>query len=399
MPPRPHRRHAGFTLIEAMIAMLVMGFGLLAIAGFQTTLSHNSDVAKQRTEATRLAQAKMEDLRSFQRSFPAAASAPVVVAWADIASGVDAPSTTTNTVFDRIWDVETDVASRQKTLRVRVNWTDRQGIAQNVTLASLIANADPMDAGALAAPPTSAEAKKPVWSMPPIPSVGKYLGGGRSAIQLPGGTQYIVFNAVTGAVIGKCSGTVDASLTAATICSTAFAARLVTGFISGLTPVTTFDTVAQAAATSLALVAAPPATAPPHECFVARVPIDGNHPRDPGSSPPTGFASGFYSYFCLVEPLPDGSWSGSLQVIKLAGSAMQTGDRICRLAWDQGDSGTLIGDSSAEHPDPYVDVRESLQAQNFRYVPRLGPGTPGNCPPPATLNGIAVTYSSVNLIP
>src|SRR5438093_2529904 len=47
---------AGFTLIEALIGLLVLAFGMLAIAAFQTSLTRSGDVSKQRTEATRLAQ-------------------------------------------------------------------------------------------------------------------------------------------------------------------------------------------------------------------------------------------------------------------------------------------------------------------------------------------------------
>ena len=64
-PIQPRSTARGFTLIEALIALLVLSFGMLAIAGFQVTLTRNSDLAKQRTEATRLAQQKVESLRSY----------------------------------------------------------------------------------------------------------------------------------------------------------------------------------------------------------------------------------------------------------------------------------------------------------------------------------------------
>ena len=102
--------------------MLVLAFGLLAVAGLQTTLAHSSDVAKQRTEATRLAQAKIEELRAYQQL----AAAPGVVSYADIVGSSDTPATTTNTTFERSWTVTEDAALTQKILRVTVKWADRQ---------------------------------------------------------------------------------------------------------------------------------------------------------------------------------------------------------------------------------------------------------------------------------
>jgi len=58
-------RQQGFTLVEALIALLVMSFGMLALSGMQLSLSHNADVAKQRTEAVRLAEERIERMRSF----------------------------------------------------------------------------------------------------------------------------------------------------------------------------------------------------------------------------------------------------------------------------------------------------------------------------------------------
>ena len=66
--PRPTKfppRQGGFTLVEAMVALLVTAFGMLAIAGFQMTLSRSADLAKQRSEAVRLAEEKIEELRAF----------------------------------------------------------------------------------------------------------------------------------------------------------------------------------------------------------------------------------------------------------------------------------------------------------------------------------------------
>ena len=61
MRNQPRRaRNGGFALIEAMVAMLVMAFGMLSLVGMQSMLSRNADTAKQRTEAQRLAEEKLE---------------------------------------------------------------------------------------------------------------------------------------------------------------------------------------------------------------------------------------------------------------------------------------------------------------------------------------------------
>jgi len=399
-------RQAGFTLIEALIAMLVLAFGMLAVAGLQTALAHNSDVAKQRTEATRLAQAKIEELRSFEQVASAVgkysytenvvggAAADTVSPAASSASNVNA---TTNTTYSRSWAIHPSVADT--TLRVTVAWTDRQGQPQSVLLSSVISRSDPMAVGVLGVAPPVPELKTPSHGMPPIPTVGKYIGGGKSAIQLPSSGAYIVFDNTVDATVNRCNGAVTTSTDASTVCTTPLSAILVTGFISGL-PIS-FDSDAQALATSL-LLAPGFSAAAQAECVAGRIPTGGTFPRDPGSPAPTTFVSTFYAYVCLIQPvaasLPgEGTWSGSLQVVALAGSLMQTNDRICRLSWDQNASASI--DINREHPDPFSNVNESLQGQNFVYVPRINATTPANCPANATVNGIPVTYTSVNLIP
>ncbi len=55
----------GTSLVEAVVAMAVMAFGMLAVVGVQSTLRLNADVAKQRSEAVRIAQEAMEAARGF----------------------------------------------------------------------------------------------------------------------------------------------------------------------------------------------------------------------------------------------------------------------------------------------------------------------------------------------
>jgi len=59
---RPHQR--GFTLVEVMIAILIFGVGLLAVASLQGVARKASYEAVQRTTATHLAESLLERMRA-----------------------------------------------------------------------------------------------------------------------------------------------------------------------------------------------------------------------------------------------------------------------------------------------------------------------------------------------
>jgi len=60
-------KNQGFSLIEVMIAVLVLGVGILAVTKLQSTLMRSGSDANQRTIATSLAQKKIDDLRAFTK--------------------------------------------------------------------------------------------------------------------------------------------------------------------------------------------------------------------------------------------------------------------------------------------------------------------------------------------
>ncbi len=170
-------RQRGFTLVEALIALLVMSFGMLALSGMQLSLSRNADVAKQRTEAMRLAEARIEEMRSFTGISAGA------VNW----NGLDAmanTSVTTNatyTVASTMSGVDTDPL---RAVNVQVTWTDRTGAAQSVNVASVISQTDPRDPGFIGNPlPLNAPLKRPKNRDINIPIPALSLGDGRSAYQ------------------------------------------------------------------------------------------------------------------------------------------------------------------------------------------------------------------------
>lgn len=53
----------GFKLIEALIALAVLAVGSLALSSLQLWLDHGTALARQRSDAVRLAQTQIEQLR------------------------------------------------------------------------------------------------------------------------------------------------------------------------------------------------------------------------------------------------------------------------------------------------------------------------------------------------
>lgn len=213
------RRQAGFTLVEALVAFLVMAFGMLAVAGFQITMSRNSDVAKQRSEAVRLGQQKIESLRTFQQVV-SDGTGTIVNFEDDVVAGgpetIDPSSAdayATNATYTRQWWITkndgvtvADAGDLEKWLRVQVSWTDRAGEGQSVTLRSVISRSDPVDLGTLFTGPNGTKPRTPKNRNINIPYPAVALGGGKtSAFQPPGSSNSYVFDNPTGDVLGYCA--------------------------------------------------------------------------------------------------------------------------------------------------------------------------------------------------
>ena len=208
MRPSAHAARRGISLIEALVAMAVMAFGMLGVVGMQATLRTNADLSKQRTEAMRIAQERMEDLRNFS-VLPTTAGAK---AFADKASfGATAVTGyTTNTAYTVSGSVTPTTASPEKTLTVSVAWTDRTGAPQNVTIVSAMANIAPELAASLAVSPQGAGGtREPGGRRRGIPPQAKNFGDGTSGYRPPGqapGTAIAWrFDNVTGVITSRCT--------------------------------------------------------------------------------------------------------------------------------------------------------------------------------------------------
>jgi len=129
-----HKKIAGFSLIEALIAALVVGLGMLGLAKLQGHLFQGNSVSRMQTNAVNSAQEKIEDLRDDE--------------WSSLADGSDT-ITGANANFTRTWSISDCVPSSFKCKQVSVvmAWTDNNGVQQQIQLDSKIGNLQPVNSG------------------------------------------------------------------------------------------------------------------------------------------------------------------------------------------------------------------------------------------------------------
>lgn len=129
-------RRAGFVLIEALIALLLVSVGLLAISKLQVLSIAGAGEAKARSRAMTLSQQKLEQLRNILLLTDFNAG-PLVSGTSNVAPQGDDTATYTMT-----WTVSL-TAPEQQLLQIRTTWTDRFNQPQQLDLNSLIAWDDP----------------------------------------------------------------------------------------------------------------------------------------------------------------------------------------------------------------------------------------------------------------
>ena len=212
--PRSRSAQAGVSLVEALVAFLVTAFGMLSVAGMQASLSRNADTAKQRSEAVRLAQQKMEQLRSFDAITGGNYSYGVDVVSNATEAGI-APAAS-NTTFTRTWTVTKDdgatattAIDSRKWIHVTVDWADRQGATQPtpVSLHSVIARNDPVMLKGLIAGQVRPAVRYPKNRSLNIPYPAVTTSDPtRSAFIPPPGNVTFVFDNATGKIVQSCTG-------------------------------------------------------------------------------------------------------------------------------------------------------------------------------------------------
>jgi type IV pilus assembly protein PilV len=115
------RRQGGFTLIEVLVALVILMVGFLAMTTMHVTSARANTMARRRTMATLLAHQQIE---RFQRLDANSIDAGTDTATMD---GYD---------FARSW-TKTDNAGTSDTVQVTVSWSDQWG-SNSVSIPSVI---------------------------------------------------------------------------------------------------------------------------------------------------------------------------------------------------------------------------------------------------------------------
>jgi Tfp pilus assembly protein PilV len=360
--PTSTRRQQGVSLIEALIALLVLSLGMLTVSQLQGHLRLGSDIARQRAEAVRLGQEDIEALRAYS----VLAASGAARSWAGITSAsrnVDAGTGyATHTRYTVAREVVATNALAAKTAAVTVHWNDRDGEAQKIVLTTVIAANDPAHGGLLALAPSGVHAKGSSSRSTRVPLLAKDLGNGSSVLK-PGSTSTIalVFDNTSGSLTARCSGinpgttTRDLALTDLTACA-ATTAQLLSGSVrfSQASPpdAARANDVPLALNIALALTGGTYAATP--ECSSEAV--------------QTEAGDRYVAYHCVVVPLASGRWSGRSTVVPSGWTLGAGADarRVCRYSVDLDGSGAI--DSNEEHPAAYSAVDHSLANQSFLVI-------------------------------
>ena len=185
------QKNAGFSLVEALIAFLILSIGIAGAAKYQSYLIQNSALSKQQTEAVLLGEQKMEDFRSYETLNTTSGK----FAYADIVSGTDTV-TGESAIYTRTWTVTSNTSPTYKTVAITINWTS-QGVVQSVSFTSFVAGVDPTTVGKLvlnSSVPASASRNAS------IPAAAVNLGNGTSSYTPPGTTTTLIYDNTTGVI-------------------------------------------------------------------------------------------------------------------------------------------------------------------------------------------------------
>ncbi len=384
---RPQR---GVSLLESLVAFAVLAASALAMADVQRHLRLGGDIARERSEATRLGSEDMEQLRAFG----AIDAASAVRSYAAVESSVSTVDATADRSGHAVYSVVRRVAAASaaaaKAVSVAVRWSDRTGTPHDVVLHSFIAGAAPRYSGALAlgAGAIDAAPRGVAGRAPGVPATARALGRGRSAWKpIESGATALVFDDASGDVVGRCDGvagwihTRDLSAASLAACDTG-RWLLISGTVrfTSATPPMASQANEPSLATTIAIAIGPGVYGAAPTCFsearktvrfdvgaglqMADVAVDATAALY-GIDRWTDTGERFVAWHCVVAPRADGRWSGRATLVAGGWGIGTTPDahRVCRYV-----GGGDRNDANIAHPADYADVGRTLVAQDFLVV-------------------------------
>ncbi len=122
----------GFTLIEVMLAILILAVGMMAMAMLQITAIRGGSFANQMTQASILGQDKIEEFKN--------------TAYTSISGGNDTVTGGNGVTYTRTWTVTESnppgttgsASSKMKTINLTVSWTGPQGNSHSVQFSTIV---------------------------------------------------------------------------------------------------------------------------------------------------------------------------------------------------------------------------------------------------------------------
>lgn len=136
---KPFKRQGGSILLEGVVAMLIAAIGSVGVLKLQSALISNAAEAKIRSEATSLAEAKIDDLRDTMLSTEHFGTSCVL--GTRMVNDSDTANGSSNATYARSWSVTPYCNPTRHMVSVTVSWGTETG--KSVTLSSVIAWNDP----------------------------------------------------------------------------------------------------------------------------------------------------------------------------------------------------------------------------------------------------------------
>lgn len=148
------RNQGGFSLVEIMVAVVVLAIGLLGLAKFQSELTRSAAETKTRASALALAERKLEDLRAFSEVITPATPVVDTFYFDEIAANAGgtesggslnlpaATYTIGGEVYTLSWTLAAVPIAGTQEINVNVAWVDLDG-PQSVNLTGIISSTAP----------------------------------------------------------------------------------------------------------------------------------------------------------------------------------------------------------------------------------------------------------------